>query len=75
MFVEGLRIRYCCRYVVEALVLGKPSIFQRICYSATWMPFPFPHIDIFIKSQGYDLGEVCAPATGPSICCAWCGTQ
>ena len=46
------------QYVVEAKVLAKPSIFQRYCYSATWMPWPFPTTDILIRSQGYDLGEV-----------------
>ena len=39
-------------------MLAKPSIFQRYCYSATWMPWPFPTTDILIRSQGYDLGEV-----------------
>ena len=57
------------RYVVEARVLAKPSIFQRVCYSATWMPFPFPHIDICIASQGYDLGEVRPkPNLDPGTC-------
>ena len=49
------------QYVVEAVVLAKPSIFQRFCYSATWMPWPFPTTDILIRSQGYDLGEVTSP--------------
>ena len=42
-------------------MLAKPSIFQRFCYSATWMPWPFPTTDILIRSQGYDLGEVTRP--------------
>ena len=53
------------QYVVEAKVLAKPSIFQRYCYSATWMPWPFPTTDILIRSQGYDLGEVRPPPISP----------
>ena len=47
------------RYVLESLILAEPSIFQSTLYAASWLPFPFPHIDVVVEARGIDLADVC----------------
>lgn len=46
------------RYVLESLILAEPSIFQSTLYAASWLPFPFPHIDVVVEARGIDLADV-----------------
>ena len=46
------------RYVTESIILSEPSIFESTLYAASWLPFPFPHIDVVVNAQGIDLAEV-----------------
>lgn len=45
------------RYVLESLILAEPSIFQSTLYAASWLPFPFPHIDVVVEARGIDLAD------------------
>ena len=49
------------RYVLESIILAEPSIFQSTLYAASWLPFPFPHIDVVVEARGVDLADVSAP--------------
>ena len=46
------------RYVTESIILAEPSIFESTLYSASWLPFPFPHIDVVVQARGIDLADV-----------------
>jgi len=46
------------RYVLESLILAEPSVFQSTLYAASWLPFPFPHIDVVVEARGIDLADV-----------------
>ena len=46
------------RYVTESIILSEPSIFESTLYAASWLPFPFPHIDVVVNARGIDLAEV-----------------
>ena len=46
------------RYVTESVILAEPSIFESTLYSASWLPFPFPHLDVVVKARGIDLADV-----------------
>ena len=51
------------KYVVDATVVAQPSIFDSYVYSATWLPFPFPLVDLLVRGRGFDLGQV--------LCCVF----
>lgn len=53
------------RYVLESLILAEPSIFQSTLYAASWLPFPFPHIDVVVEARGIDLADVWPRCTNP----------
>lgn len=46
------------RYVTESVILAEPSIFESTLYAASWLPFPFPDIDLVVAARGIDLAEV-----------------
>ena len=46
------------RYVTESIILAEPSIFENTVYAASWLPFPFPHIDVVVSARGIDLADV-----------------
>ncbi len=46
------------RYVLDSTILAEPSIFQSTLYAASWLPFPFPHIDVVVEARGIDLADV-----------------
>ena len=46
------------RYVTESIILAEPSIFESTVYAASWLPFPFPHIDVVVAARGIDLADV-----------------
>lgn len=46
------------RYVTESVILSEPSIFESTLYAASWLPFPFPHIDVVVSARGIDLADV-----------------
>ena len=46
------------RYVTESMILAEPSIFESTIYAASWLPFPFPHIDVVVTARGVDLADV-----------------
>ncbi|KAL3137283.1 hypothetical protein ABBQ32_006825 [Trebouxia sp. C0010 RCD-2024] len=45
------------RYVTESVILSEPSIFESTLYAASWLPFPFPHIDVVVSARGIDLAD------------------
>lgn len=51
------------RYVLESIILAEPSIFQSTLYAASWLPFPFPHIDVVVEARGVDLADVSTPVS------------
>jgi len=57
------------RYVLESLILAEPSIFQSTLYAASWLPFPFPHIDVVVEARGIDLADVCLCCINPPFVC------
>ena len=50
------------RYVLDSIILAEPSIFESTLYAASWLPFPFPHIDVVVQARGIDLADVSTPA-------------
>lgn len=48
------------RYVLDSLILTEPSIFESTLYAASWLPFPFPHIDVVVQARGIDLADLAA---------------
>ncbi len=57
------------RYVLESLILAEPSIFQSTLYAASWLPFPFPHIDVVVEARGIDLADVRLCCGNPPFIC------
>lgn len=45
------------RYVLDSIILAEPSIFESTLYAASWLPFPFPHIDVVVQARGIDLAD------------------
>ena len=65
------------RYVTESVILAEPSIFESTVYAASWLPFPFPHIDVVVAARGMDLADVSfwavlGAACDDKLCLACC---
>ncbi len=62
------------RYVTKSVILAEPSIFESTLYAASWLPFPFPHIDVVVAARGIDLADVSswAALVVTSICSVLC---
>ena len=64
------------RYVIESLILAEPSIFESTLYASSWLPFPFPHLDVVVTARGIDLADVsvsclpCCKSLHAMLCCA-----
>ena len=46
------------KYIMDPTILSSPTIYESTVYSATWLPFPFPAMDLVVKARGFDLAEV-----------------
>lgn len=62
------------RYVTESVILAEPSIFESTLYAASWLPFPFPDIDVVVAARGIDLADVSswAALVVTAICAVLC---
>ena len=59
-------------YVLDSIILEEPSIFESTVYSGSWLPFPFPAIDVVVQARGFDLADVSAPQHAVSRPCNCC---